>query len=503
MEQRSESRPNILYIMADDHAANAISAYGSRLAEVFTTPNIDRIAAEGCRLDNCSCTNAICTPSRAVILTGKSSHITGVRTLSDNMDPEEPTFPRMLQESGYSTALFGKWHVHSEPRGFDNFEVLPGQGLYFNPEFVSKGTLWPEDSDGHGYPEGQVEEGYVTDLITDKCIDWMKKRDTSKPFMLLCHHKAPHDDFEYHPRYEHLFDDLVIPEPDNLREDKSHRSDGSRDFGTTVSDRNMRRNAVTTMSRPDYPTGPLNITGLSTEERTSAAYKKYMEDYLRVCKGIDDNVGRLLSYLDEEGLTENTVVVYTSDQGMFLGEHDYIDKRWIYEEALRMPLLVRHPVSIPAGTVMDTVISNLDFAPTILDIAGLSSPSDMQGQSFRNILAGDEPAGWGNAAYNRYWMHMSHHDVPAHFGLRTKEYKIIFFYGLPLDATDALPGITPPGWELYDLENDPFENRNVYNDPAYTGLKEEARRRLFEVRENLGEDDSAYPELMRLLDTTG
>ena len=487
--------------MADDHASKAVSAYNSRLAGVFKTPHLDSIADEGCRLENCLCSNAICTPSRAVIMTGKSSHITGVRTLSDSMDASEVTFPRILQRAGYSTALFGKWHLHSEPMGFDRYSILPGQGVYFNPSFVEEGSLWPES--GHGqddeYPAGKTEEGYVTDIITDKCIDWLKSRNKEKPFLMFCHHKAPHDDFEYHPRDEHLFDGVEIPEPENLWEDKSHRSDGSRDFGTTISDKNRNRNAIKVMSRPGYPTGELDVRGLDSTGRTKAAYQKYLKDYLRVCKGIDDNVGRLLACLDEEGLKENTIVVYTSDQGMFLGEHDYMDKRWIYEEAMQMPFLARWPKKIVPGTVMDSIVSNLDFAPTILDMAGEKAPEEMQGKSFSKILQGHEDENWVNIAYNRYWMHMAHHDVPAHFGIRTKEYKIVFFYGLPLDAKDALPEITPPGWELYDLKADPHENNNVYNDPQYKELREKAREELFAERSRLGEDDHAYPELVKLL----
>ncbi|MGL1890964.1 MAG: sulfatase [Spirochaetaceae bacterium] len=495
-------KPNILVIMVDDHAAKAISAYNSRLNSVFSTPNLDRIANEGALLENCSCTNAICTPSRAVILTGKSSHITGVRTLSDAMDPNEQTFPKMLQEAGYNTALFGKWHVHSEPLGFDDYSILPGQGDYFNPSFVAKGAKWETHHSGsnHDYPASTQEEGYVTDIITDKTLNWLDNRESNKPFMLLCHHKAPHDDFEYHSRDEHMFDGITIPEPGNLREDKSHRSDGSRDFGTTISEKNRKRNAVMIMSKEDYPTGSLDVSGLNSDQRTSAAYQKYLKDYLRVCKGIDDNVGRLLEYLDNNDLTENTVVIYTSDQGMFLGEHDYMDKRWIYEEALQMPFLVRYPKEIKPGIKMDSIVSNLDFAPTFLDIAGLKKPNDMQGRSFLPIIKGQEPEDWVNIAYNRYWMHMAHHDVPAHFGIRTKEYKIIFFYGLALDATDALLDSTPAGWELYDLVNDPNENCNIYNNPNYKGLRDIAKKTLLEYRANLGEDDTKYPELCKLLE---
>jgi len=500
------TQPNILFIMADDHAANAISAYGSRLAKVFRTPGIDRLAAEGCRLLNCHCGNAICTPSRATILTGKYAHANGVKTLDDILDPDSDTYPRMFQGQGYQTALFGKWHVHSEPQGFDDYCVLPGQGVYFNPEFVRKGQFqwertFPRDigrKERSLYPLGEKHSGYVTDLVTDLCLDWLEKRDPARPFLLMCHHKAPHGQFRYHPRDEHLFDGVAIPEPASLWEDKSHRSDGSRDYGTTVSERNLRNNYVKKMIEADYPTGPLRVTGLNSRQRTQAAYQKYLKDYLRTVKAIDDNVTRLLDYLDRQGLSENTLVIYTSDQGMFLGEHDYVDKRWIYEEAMRMPFLIRYPREIAAGTVADSLIGNVDFAPTLLEFAGIAVPAEMQGRSFREILRGREPGDWPEAIYYRYWMHMTHHDNPAHYGIRTKQYKLIYFYGLPLDATGALDYVTPEGWELYDLQKDPEEVNNVWGKPQYKDVVVDLLRRLREMKEAVGDSDSKYPEMLAL-----
>ena len=492
----TQNRPNILFIMADDHGANAISAYKSRLADVFQTPNIDRMANEGVILSNCHCTNAICTPSRATILTGQHSHTNGVKTLSDPLPPQSNTCLKMIQQSDYQTAVIGKWHVHTEPQGFDYYKVLPGQGFYFDPYFIESGSVWPET----GYPTGQQQTGYVTDLITDDCLNWLQNRDGDRPFFLMCHHKAPHDDFEYHPRYEHLFDDIDIPEPDSLWEDKRHRSEGSRLYGSSVSERNPRRNAVKTMSQADYVTGQLDLTGLNSEARTKAAYQKYLKDYLRVVKGIDDNVGRLLDYLDQARLTENTVVIYTSDQGMFLGEHDYIDKRWIFEEALQMPFLVRYPAQIPAGSACDDIISNVDFAPTFLDYARLEKTADMQGHSFRSNLQQQTPEDWSQKLYYRYWMHMAHHDNPAHYGLRTQDYKLIFFYGLPLDASGALPDPTPPGWELYDLKKDPQELNNVYHDPAYTKVVKQLKTELLELKKALGDEDKKYPEMAMIGD---
>lgn len=497
--------PNLLFILADDHSANAISAYGSRLAPVFCTPNLDRIAREGVRLNNCHCTNAICTPSRATILTGQHGHTNGVRTLSDALDPAADTYPQRMRAAGYQTALFGKWHVHSRPQGFDDWYVLPGQGQYFDPTFIGPDHAWDPDHatdpDGSHSRHGDRHAGYVTDLITDFTLDWLEnQRDAGQPFMLHCHHKAPHDDFEYPPRHEHLFDGVDLPEPDNLWEDHARRDPCTRHYGTSVSDRNPFRNAITRMSQPDYPTGPLDLTGLDAGGRTRAAYQKYLKDYLRVVAAIDENVGRLLDYLDAAGLAHNTLVVYTSDQGMFLGEHDYIDKRWIYEEALQMPLLARYPAEIPAGLVNDDLCTNVDFAPTLLDYAGLPAGDHMQGASFRGVLRGDPPAVAADdqQLYYRYWMHMAHHHNPAHYGIRTRTHKLIHFYGLPLDATDAEPYSTPPGWELYDLVADPDENHNVIDEPAQAATVRDLKTRLMKMKRELGDSDDRYPAMAAL-----
>jgi len=489
-------RPNILYIMSDDHGSNAISAYKSRLASVFQTPNIDRIANEGALLNNVFCTNAICTPSRATILTGKYCHKLGVLTLADEMSPDLLTYPMMMQNSGYQTAVVGKWHVHCEVKGFDYYDVLPGQGYYFNPYFWDKETDWGEIENIHRKDQGKQHIGYVTDIITEKCLNWLEKRDKDKPFMLMCHHKAPHDDFEYHPRYEHIFDGVEIPEPDSLWEDKSHRSIGSMEYGSTVSEKNKKRNAVKRMSEPDYPTGVLDTRGLDETGRTKAAYQKMLKDYLRTVKAVDDSVGELLSYLEQEGILEDTIVIYTSDQGMFLGEHDYIDKRWIYDEALRMPFMIRYPKEIEPGSVINEIISNVDFAPTLLEYTGIQKDIEMQGRSFRGVINGNTPKDWSNKLYYRYWMHLAHHDNPAHYGIRTLDYKLIFFYGLPLDAKHALPEPTPAAWELYDLKKDPYEMKNVYNDPAYKEIIKDLKQQLIQIKNEVGDEDDKYPELM-------
>ncbi len=495
-------KPNIVYIMSDDHATNAVSVYNSRLAQVFRTPNIDRIANEGAVFKHCFCTNAICTPSRATILTGQYSHKTGVKTLRDALNTEINTFPKILQNNGYQTAIVGKWHLHSEPKGFDYYDVLADQGLYFNPYFIGQDFDW-STYEFQNVRQGKEHEGYVTDIITDKCITWLENRDKSRPFMLLCHFKAPHESFEYHPRYEHMFDGIEIPEPESLWEEKGHRSEGSRNFGSTVSEKCKHRNLVTVMSSHDYPTGQLDISGLDEEERTKAVYQKYLKDYLRTVKGIDDNVGRLLSYLENEGVLDDTFIVYTSDQGIFLGEHDYIDKRWIYEESLKMPLLMRYPSSIKPGTCIDEIVTNVDFAPTLLDFAGQKKTDEMQGLSFRSILEGNTPYDWPEAVYYRYWMHRARlHNHPAHYGIRTTDYKLIFFYGLPLDATGTSQEPTPAGWELYDLRKDPEEIKNVYNEPEYTEVIKSLKKRLAEMKKQLGDNDEKYPELIERLNST-
>ncbi len=495
-------RPNILFIMSDDHAANAVSLYGSRIAKVFGTPNIDRIGKEGALLKCCYCNNSICAPSRATILTGQHSHRNGVRTLRDTLSTELNTFPKILQGSDYQTAIVGKWHLRSQPQGFNYYDILSGQGLYFDPYFKDKDYNWSL-CESREKTLGKQYKGYATDIITDKCINWLDTRDRSKPFLLLCHFNAPHEPFEYHPRYEHILDGIEIPEPQSLWEDKSHRSLGSRGFGSSVSEHNPKRNVVGKMSKEDYPTGQLDLTGLDAKGRTRAAYQKYLRDYLRTVKGIDDNVGRLTNYLENEGILDDTIVIYTSDQGMFLGEHDYIDKRWIYEESIRMPLLIRFPGDISPGIQMDDIVTNVDFAPTLLDYTGLEKTDEMQGRSFRSLLGGKTLEDWPNIAYYRYWTHLSSlHNVPAHYGIRTKEYKLIFFYGLPLDINDDSEEPTPAGWEMYDLKKDPEELHNVYSHPDYAGIVKELKNCLLDIKLDIGDSDERYPGLIKRVNET-
>jgi arylsulfatase A-like enzyme len=507
-------RPNIIWIMADDHAATAVSAYGGRLADAFRTPNIDRLGEAGARFTNAFCTNAICTPSRAVMLTGSHSHVNGVRTLSDALDPAILTYPKLLRAAGYRTAVIGKWHLHAEPRGFDHYEILPAHGTYRDPRFLDPSFDWSTYTLAGAESLGKPETGHVTDLITEKSLRWIAAADRDQPFLLLCHHKAPHDDFEFQERFTGLLDGVDIPVPDSLWEDRSHRSAGSRDYGSSVSERNPTRNAVHRMSQWDYPTGRLDVRGLDHEARTLAAYDKYLRDYLRTAKGLDESVGIILDELERTGLAEDTVVVYTSDQGMFLGEHDYVDKRWIFDEALRLPLLVRYPRRVRPSLVIDEVVSNLDFAPTLLDLAGVEVPASMQGRSMTPLLdpaAADEgaaggdrggAASWADELYYRYWMHLTDHDTPAHFGIRTRHHKLIFFYGLPLDTSDGVPEETPASWELYDLDRDPGECRNVYGDPEYAETVRRLETRLRALRQEVGDEDHAFPEVAERMTAT-
>jgi len=473
--QAAGRRPNILYIMADDHAAQAISAYGGMLAAVAPTPNIDRIARQGMRLENCFCTNSICTPSRGVILTGQYSHVTGVYTLATPLDPDRPNVAKCLQQAGYQTAIFGKWHLHKDPSGFDQWNILPGQGVYHDPILIEKDK------------GRRKHDGYVTDIITDFTLDWLKRRDPSKPFFCMCHHKAPHRPWQPAARHAEWLADVTIPEPANLLDHYENRSRAAANATLRVGE-NMTKTDV----KRDIP------KDLSGDALRRWAYQFYMKDYLRCIRAVDENVGRVLDWLDGAGLAQNTVVIYTSDQGFFLGEHGWFDKRFMYEESLRMPFLVRYPAEIAAGSANRDMCLNVDFAETFLDYAGRPAPADMQGRSFRPNLAGKTPADWRTSFYYRYWMHLADHGVPAHYGIRTPKYKLIFYYGLPLGMAGAVNRPTEPEWELFDLEKDPHEMKNVYADPAYAQIAKDLKAELRRLKDAVGDSDKPYPELVQL-----
>ncbi len=485
---QAAEKPNILFIFSDDHAAHAIGAYGGRLAELNPTPNIDRLAREGVRLTNCFCTNSICVPSRATILTGQYSHVNGVKTLRYELPAAEQSLSREMKEAGYETAIIGKWHLKAEPATFDHYCVLQGQGNYFNPTFRVRGPKpWPQNE----LRPSKYNSVHSSDAITNLSLKWLKSRtQKDKPFFLMHQFKAPHDNFENAERYDWLYEDVDIPEPESLRNRGNHGPVGRALYGTSVSGRNQIRNMGHHMFVPQ---------SLGEEEYTTTSYQRYLKKFLRCVKGVDDNIGRLLKHLEDTGELDNTIVIYNADQGFMLGEHDYIDKRWMYEESLRMPWIIRYPKRFPAGTVNDDIVNNVDFAPTLLELAG-GDPNvqSWQGRSFVVNMEGRTPADWPTSTYYRYWMHMAHHQNPAHYGIRTKDFKLIFFYGLPLDAVGAQPTPTEPHWELYDLNKDPHEMNNVYADPSYADVVTRLKGELKQLKERVGDTDEDYPELVQL-----
>jgi arylsulfatase A-like enzyme len=462
------SRPNILYIMSDDHAAHAMSCYGSRINQ---TPNLDRIANEGMRFDNCFCTNSICGPSRATILTGTYNHVNGMTTLGTKLDNRQLNFAKLLQQDGYQTAVIGKWHLGQGPEhwptGFDYYNILQGQGPYFNPEMVCNG-------------EKITYQGYTTDLITDLSLDWLEKRDPDRSFCLLYQHKAPHRSWEPDEKHAHMYDDVEIPEPETFDDDYANRA-------TAASEAKMRVESDLNDRDLKQPVPE----GLTPQEEKSWKYQRYIKDYLRVVAAVDDNVGRVLDYLDEQGLADDTIVIYTSDQGFFLGDHGWYDKRFMYEESLRMPFVIRYPREISPGSVNQDIILNVDFAPTFLDYADLDQPESFQGVSFRSLLQGSRPDDWQTSLYYRYWMHLAHHNVYAHYGIRTLRHKLIYYYADGLGQPGAIDDTREPEWELFDLEKDPHELNNVYADPEYAAVVAELKEELHRLQREVGDEPYA------------
>lgn len=460
---QASQRPNILFLFTDDHARHAMSCYGSKINQ---TPNLDRIANEGIRFDRCYVTNSICGPCRAVVLTGKYNHLNGYYRNGLTFDGSQQTFVKLLQKSGYQTAIVGKWHLQSDPTGFDYWNVLIGQGPYYNPPMIENGVR-------------RNHVGYTTDLITDFALDWLKnQRDPNKPFLLMCQHKAPHRNWQPSPKHLHLYEDVEIPEPDDLFDDYSGRGRAAREQEMTIAKHLTRADL-----KLDPPTGltpeqleawnrayePKNKAfeqaNLKGDDLVRWKYQRYIKDYLRCVASVDENVGRLLDYLDESGLADDTIVVYSSDQGFYLGDHGWFDKRFIYEESLSAPLVVRYPGRIKPGSVCDEIVLNLDFAETILDYAGVEIPQDMQGESLRPFLEGEEPTNWRQTMYYHYYEHPGPHMVHRHYGVVSKDYKLVHFYRIG-------------EWELYDLKKDPGEMRNVYDDPAYAQIVKDLRVEL-------------------------
>ena len=492
-EQKTLERPNILFIMSDDHTSQAWGIYGGILKDHVQNVNIKRLADEGIVLNNSFCTNSICVPSRAAILTGQYSNKNGVYTLNDALHPDSLNIAKILQEKGYKTALIGKWHLKKEPSGFDYFNVLHDQGRYWDPILRTKENFNKEAK------EWDVHKGFSTDVITDLSLRWLDTIDRKEPFLLMCHFKATHEPFDYPERYNDLYKDLIIPEPENLL-DFSPATTGRSFVGQKLDNLEWRWKQAT--KDPDawwckYPGLPFATEGMDSIATRRYTYQKLVKDFMRSGAAIDDNIGRILDYLEASGLAENTVVIYTADQGYFLGEHGFFDKRLIYEESLRMPFVIRYPKEIQAGKRLDDIILNIDFSALFADYADAQLPSGMQGRSFRKNLMGETPADWRKTAYYRYWQHAPVR--PGHFGIRNERYKLAFFYGLPLNMTGVSKETTPPAWEFYDLLEDPHEDRNAYDNPAYADIISEMKNELNKQREFYGDIDENFPVIQEML----
>lgn len=494
----AQTTPNILFIFTDDHAPHAIGAYNGWLKPVHPTPSIDKLAAQGMVFENSFCTNSICGPSRAVIQTGKHSHKNGFMNNGNSFDWNQQTFPKLLQEAGYQTAIYGKSHLKGQPQGYDSWAVLPGQGLYYNPDFIT--------------PEGKVTiEGYCTDLVTDMAVDFLKNgRDAEKPFMLMVQHKAPHRNWMPALRHLHLYDEIEIPEPATLFDKWQDNAPPARhqeleidrhmdinydlfldlaaDFTGEASQksqdksawRNMKRMTPKQMSAWRAAYGPkdkaFHDAKLAGDDLVRWKYQRYAKNYLRCVRGVDESVARLMNTLDGLNLTDNTIVIYSSDQGFYIGDHGWYDKRWMYEESLKMPFIIKWPGVIKPGSRNKHLIQNLDYAETFLDIAGVPVPKDMQGHSLVPLLQGKTPDGWRDSIYYHYYEFPSVHMVPRHYGIRNQRYKLIHFYEFD-------------EWEFYDLETDPDELTNLHENPEYAKIIAATRKELEALRAKY-EDDS-------------
>jgi arylsulfatase A-like enzyme len=474
-------RPNIVYIMTDDHAAHAIGAYGSR---VNKTPNLDRLAREGALLTSVFATNSICTPSRAAILTGQYSHLNGV-TMFNRFNSSRMTVAQLLQKGGYYTGMIGKWHLGSDPVGFDHWEILPGQGVYNNPVLYT------------ATDEKTYTGRYVTEVITDLAIDFIEKRPRGKPFFLMMHHKAPHRPWEPTAANAEHFAEQRIPEPVTFWDAYDTRTDALHENAQRVAadltNRDLKQIPPAGLTGADLTRWlaikPESVTvvreGKSVTLRGEALvrwkYQRYMQDYLATVQSVDESVGRVLASLDKQGLTRNTIVIYTSDQGFFLGDHGLFDKRFMYEESIRMPFLVRWPAGIKAGSRSDAMALNIDFAPTFLEAAGLPASPEMQGRSMLPMLRGNTPRDWRTSMYYRYYHDPGDHNTRAHYGVRTRTHKLIYFW-------------KKDQWELFDLVNDPYELHNLYGQPGQEGLTATLKAELARLKREMRDDDQLADE---------
>ena len=480
-EGAEAKHPNIVFIFSDDHAYQAISCYESK---VNMTPNIDRLSQEGMRFDRCLVPNSICGPSRATVLTGKNSHINGFyNNTNSRFDGAQVTFPKLLQKAGYQTAMIGKWHLVSNPTGFDYWEILPGQGQYYNPPMLRNG-------------ERIKHEGYVTDIITERTLDWLKKRDPNKPFLVMCHHKAPHREWEPNLKNLSLFDGKNFPEPETLFDDYTGRGKAEVTQDMTIEKtmnlKDLKLKPPTSLTAEqrkvwDAYYEPRNESfrkaNLQGKDLVRWKYQRYMHDYLACIASVDESVGRVLDYLKAEGLDKDTIVVYSSDQGFYIGEHGWFDKRWIFEESLRTPLLVRWPGVVKPGSVRKDIVSNLDFAETFLEAAGVDVPSEMQGRSLVPLLKGETPTNWRTSLYYHYYEYPGPHNVRRHYGVVTARYKLVHFYEPDMNY-----------WELFDLKSDPHELRSVYGQKEYADTQKDLEKELARLRMELKVPEKDPPE---------
>ena len=505
----SVQKPNVVFIFSDDHAPHAIGAYNGWLKSVNPTPVIDRLAADGMLFENSFCTNSICGPSRAVIQTGKHSHKNGFMNNGNTFDWNQQTFPKLLQKAGYQTAIYGKSHLKGKPQGYDDWAVLPGQGLYYNPDMI--------------FPDGRKRiDGYCTDVVTDLAVDWLKnKRKKDKPFMLMVQHKAPHRNWMPALRHLDLYDDLEIPEPPTLFDRWEDNAPAARlqeleidrhmdlnydlfldltpEFNQPPSqlrqDRsawhNMKRMSPEQLAKWRSHYGPkdkaFHEAKLSGKDLVRWKFQRYAKNYLRCVKGVDESVDNLQKTLEKLGLDKNTIVIYSSDQGFYIGDHGWYDKRWMYDESLKMPFIVKWPGMTKPGSRNTDLIQNLDYAQTFLELAGAKIPEDMQGASLVPLLKGQTPKDWRKEIYYHYYEYPSVHMVPRHNGIRSKRYKLMHFYQFKNE------------WELYDLKSDPDELNNVYGDPKFAKVRKRMENRLQHLVDYYEDDSdtSVKPELIK------
>lgn len=488
----NNTKPNIVFIFSDDHATQAITAYNDRYKDISPTPNIDKIAHDGAILTNAFSTNAICGPSRAAIITGKYSHVNGYykNYRGGYFDNEQWSYPKALQQNGYTTVLVGKWHLASEPKGFDyyKYHIDHGeQGVYWNPTYNENGKTIKE-------------KGYATNITTDFALEWLDQSDKKKPFCLLLQYKAPHREWAPDEKYVNLFEGQELPFPDNFNDEYLGREQTAGDTHMTMDYLNRRdlklsppdnlndkqkRKWLDYGNKPGQTATPSDT--LKGDELRRWKYQRYIKDYLATIRSVDDNIGRVLQYLKDNNLEDNTIVVYASDQGFFLGEHGWFDKRWMYEESMRMPLIIKYPGKIKPNTVINDIISNIDIAPTLLDFAGIKSPKDVQGKSFKPMLTGEDNDDWRQSMYYHYYEYPKWHHVQPHYGIRTERYKLIHFY-YDIDL-----------WEFYDLEYDPKEMNNLINSEAHNDIIASLKEELYQLKASYG-NTMSYDELRKITD---